>query len=135
MYKEILGACCCIVISTAAFATICPSVKSIKAGKAGHWKAFDSDDDKPLSNLRTAKFRRDISRFSIAEWKKDKSRNAIHCYYSNDDGSTLEAYFAKDHYVPNIKSRYWYKVTGLMQCAAGADKCDFSPDRKKLAKV
>lgn len=138
MYKEILATCCCIVFSTAAFANICPAVKDIKAGKTTGWKAYDSDDDKPLSSLRTAKFRNSISRFSIAEWSDSKHTGTIHCYYSNNDGSTLEAYFASDHYQPNTKSRYWYEVTGLLQCAAGADKCDFTPaaitgGKKRLA--
>lgn len=133
MYKEIILASCCIAFSAAAQADICPSVKEIKSGHTKHWKAYDSDNDKPLSNIRTARFRRDISKFSIAEWSNVKHNNAIHCYYSNDDGSTLEAYFAKDHYLPNKQSRYWYRVTGMMQCAAGADRCDFAPDKKRLA--
>ena len=135
MYKEMLATCCCIIFSTAAFADICPTVKSIKSGKTHNWKAYDSDDDKPLSALRTAKFRNNISQFSIAEWSNSGKKGTIHCYYSNNDGSTLEAYFARDHYQPNTKSRYWYQVTGLLQCAAGADKCDFVPapmtDKKK----
>jgi hypothetical protein len=135
MYKEILTICCCAVLSTAAFSDICPSVKAVKTGKATGWRAYDSDDDKPLSNIRTAKFRKAISRFSIAEWSESKHKNSIHCYYSNNDGSTLEAYFARDHYLPNIKSRYWYKVTGLLQCAAGADKCDFTPETKEQKRL
>lgn len=136
MYKQILTASFCLMLSSAALADICPSVKSVKNGTATGWTAYDSDDDKPLSKLRTAKFRQNISRFSIAEWADNKHKGTIHCYYSNNDGSTLEAYFAHDHLKPNTKSRYWYQVTGMLQCAAGADKCDFTPDApngKKLA--
>jgi hypothetical protein len=37
----------------------------------------------------------------------------------------MEAYFSRDSKLLVTPSKYWYKVTGMLHCAAGADKCQF----------
>ena len=124
MHKTIV-AISCLIFSTNTFADICPSIQQLKNGKASYWKAHDSDDGKPLSAAREAKLKKAITKFAMAEWSNDKKKNIIHCYYNNAHGSAMEAYFAKESALPVKSSKYWYQVTGMMQCAAGADKCQF----------
>lgn len=122
-----------MMISLNAIADTCPSIKMIKSSNHPHWKAFDSDNGKPLSITRTMRLKNEISEFVLAEWSSENHKNTVHCYYKNAHGSTLEAYFARESTSPATPSRYWYNVTGLMQCAASADKCQFQilPEMKK----
>lgn len=115
----------CLIFSSAVFADNCPTVPELKSGKAPHWKAFDSDSGKALSAARQTRLKDAIVKFSLAEWTNASDKSAMHCYYNNAHGSSMEAYFAKDSVLPVKPSKYWYQVTGMMQCAAGADKCQF----------
>lgn len=114
-----------IFATSITYADHCPSIKDIKANKASDWKAFDSDNHKPLSMLRETNLKHSIIHFALAEWSNANQKSSIHCYYNNANGSDMEAYFAKDSASPIQPSKYWYQVTGLMQCAAGSDKCGF----------
>ena len=113
------------LFTTNVIADVCPTIKDLKSRKAAHWQAFDSDNDKPLSATREARLRKAVAEFAMAEWSTSKSKNAIHCYYNDVHGSAMEAYFAKESTLPAKSSKYWYQVTGMIQCAAGADKCQF----------
>ncbi len=115
----------CYFFSVAAFAASCPSVHDLLSKKENHWQAYDSDSGRRLSSIREAKLKHDIIKFAMAEWSNTNDKSAIHCYYNNAHGSSMEAYFAKDSVLPLKTSKYWYKVTGMMQCAAAADKCQF----------
>ena len=133
---KLITATTCLLLSSSVFADNCPAVNEIKSSKAPHWKAFDSDNGKVLSAARQAKLKNAIVKFALAEWSNSSDKNTMHCYYNNAHGSSMEAYFAKDSVLPLKSSKYWYKVTGMMQCAAGADKCQFQslPDmRHQLA--
>lgn len=114
-----------LTLCSNAMADICPSVQSLKNNKVSHWQAFDSDNGKPLTPIREARLKHQITQFALAEWSSKQDKNRIHCYYKNQNGSDLEAYFARNSTVQVKPSRYWYEVTGMMQCAAGADKCQF----------
>jgi len=115
----------CLILSSTALADSCPTVNDLQSGKALHWKAFDSDSGKPLATNRETRLKQEIRYFALAEWAHTKSKGSMHCYYKNESGSHLEAYFAKDSVTPMQPSKYWYQVTGMMHCAAGADKCAF----------
>lgn len=126
----------CYFFSVTAFAASCPSVHDLTSKKYFHWQAYDSDSGRRLTPMREAKLKHDINQFALAEWTSTKDKSVIHCYYKNAHGSSMEAYFAKESVLPLKSSKYWYKVTGMMQCAAGADKCQFQslPDmRHQLA--
>jgi hypothetical protein len=114
-----------LISSLSAYADHCPSVDTLKNNKAASWKAYDSDNNKLLSPQREAKLRKQIAQFAMVEWSNAKDKSSIHCYYKNEQGSNMEAYFARDSASPIKSSKYWYPVTGMMQCAAGADKCAF----------
>jgi hypothetical protein len=116
-------------------AETCPSAQSIKNHSARNWRAFDSDTGKPLEQARENLFRNEITQFALAEWSGRNNSN-IHCYYKNEDGSHLEAYFARTGTSIARPSKYWYEVTGMMRCAAGTEKCKFSTlpgDQHQLA--
>lgn len=120
-------------------AETCPSVDAIK--KNTHlqgWKAFDSEDGTPLSAKREAQFKKNIEQFVLAEWvNRDSRLGTIHCYYRDNTGSDLEAYLAKNNFMPQDSKKYWYQVTGSLQCAAGMDECHFKKNilpQTKLAK-
>jgi hypothetical protein len=115
------------LLSQHCLAETCPSVKDIKSSLASGWKAFDSDDGTPLSFARETQFKNTIEQFALAEWKDMKNKSgSIHCYYRDRTGSNLEAYFAKENFVPKkIANSFWYEVSGFMHCAAGMDKCEF----------
>lgn len=131
--KKILVFTTGIMLSLNSIADTCPSVKMIKSSHHPHWQAFDSDNGKPLSAARTTRLKNEITQFALAEWTNERHKNIVHCYYKNMHGSMLEAYFARESTSPVAPSKYWYNVTGLMQCAAGADKCQFQilPEMKK----
>ena len=114
-----------LLITTSAIADNCPNIIDLKSNKTLHWKAYDSDNGKPLSSERETRIKNAIKHFAMAEWTNTHDKSVIHCYYNNEHGSAMETYFAKDSVLPIRPSKYWYKVTGMMQCAAGADKCQF----------
>ena len=115
----------CYFLSVTTFAATCPSVHELTVKKESHWLAYDSDSGQRLTPTREAKLKHDINKFALAEWANTNDKSVIHCYYNNAHGSSMEAYFAKESVLPLKSSKYWYKVTGMMQCAAGADKCQF----------
>jgi hypothetical protein len=115
----------CLAISTHVYADTCPSVADLKTNKAKLWRAFDSDNGKPLPPAREARLKKEIVNFALAEWSHANNKSMMHCYYKNSDGSHIEEYFAKESISPKNNSKYWYPVTGMMQCAAGADQCQF----------
>lgn len=114
-----------LLLSLNIHAENCPSVNAIKTNKAVGWQPFDSDDGKPLTPAREAKLRHDVTQFALAEFSKVNNKNMMHCYYKDLNNAYLEAYFAKESVTLMKPSRYWYAVTGMMQCAAGAEKCQF----------
>lgn len=126
MFKHVIVATPLMLICGLSFAITCPTITDIKKNALDGWIAYDSDEHKPLSKTREAAFIRHAYEFALAEWvSEDKNRNAIHCYYRDTDGSTMEAYFSKDNFTPKNANRYWYQVSGFMQCAAGANHCEF----------
>ena len=73
-------------------------------------------------------FTNHIDQFSLAEWMQSgPQKGAIHCYYSDKNGSVIEAYLAKDNFAPQNTNHAWYQVSGSMHCAAGMDACLFDP--------
>lgn len=123
--QKIIAAILFSSLTTTVFADACPSIKDLQSRQYTRWKAFDSDDGKPLSATREAKLRHAAAHFAMAEWTGSHDKSVIHCYYNDKHGSAMEAYFAKESALPLKTSKYWYQVTGMMQCAAGADKCQF----------
>lgn len=126
MNKQLITGFIFVFCTTLCHAEICPSVADIKKEILHDWKIYDSNDDKLLSVERVSSFKAQIKQFALAEWPDQDNKNeTIHCYYLNKDGSTMDAYLAKNNLRPEISQKYWYKVTGSMQCAAGMDKCIF----------
>ena len=121
-----LVAICLALFGLNAAAQTCPTVNEIKSQSLTDWKAYDSDDGAPLSSKRVAEIKKYIDQFAMAEFTGDsKKTGAIHCYYRDSNGSSLEAYFSKNNFVPENNKNYWYAVSGSMNCAAGFDKCQF----------
>jgi hypothetical protein len=123
-----LFAFACMGLCQVSFAETCPSISDIKGNSLNAWKAYDSDDGKPLSAAREAQFKKIVEQFTLAEWVRDKKKNSasIHCYYSDKTGSSLEAYLAKNNFHPKLsQNNFWYQVSGSMHCAAGKEKCEF----------
>ncbi len=114
-----------LLLSHIAFAENCPSVDAIKSNKATGWQAYDSDDNKALTPARESRLRHSITQFALAELSKSHNKSMMHCYYKDQNNASLEAYFAKETTALMKPSKYWYAVTGRMECAAGADKCQF----------
>lgn len=127
MIKKLILACSLAVLWQISFAETCPTVSEIKNNHMRGWQIYDSDDGKPLSSARELDFKKSIEQFALAEWSTIEGKNSsIHCYYRDNAGSSLEAYIAKDHYIPKIAANnFWYKVSGFMHCAAGMEKCQF----------
>jgi len=127
MFRKSIIALCCALICQASLAERCPSVADIKNNSLRDWKTYDSDDGQPLSAAREAQFKKIVEQFALAEWSKSKKQpGSIHCYYRDRTGSSLEAYLAKDNFVPKVHAKsFWYQVSGFMHCAAGMDKCEF----------
>lgn len=115
----------CSLFATGANAEHCPSVHDLQTNHTARWKAYDSDSGQPLSVTRAAKLKLAVAHFAMAEWSNAQNKSVIHCYYNDEHGSAMEAFFAKDSTSPLKSSKYWYPVTGMMQCAAGAEKCQF----------
>ena len=131
MQKIILCLITALLLTQTLYAETCPSLKNLKSNLATTWKAYDSDDNKPLAPERSVQFINNIDQFSLAEWVQEGPRKgAIHCYYSDKNGSMLEAYLAKESYVPQNTKHFWYEVSGSMHCAAGTDACLFDPNTK-----
>lgn len=127
MNKKIAWLLTSLFVWQIAYADTCPSMKTIKSSPLLTWKAFDSDDQKPLTAAQTTTFINSIDQFSLAEWvKQGPQTGTIHCYYSDRNGSVLEAYLAKASYMPVNTKHFWYEVSGSMHCAAGMDNCLFN---------
>jgi len=107
-----------------AYSQACPDVSEIKLNHLIGWKLLDSDDDKLLSDKRQTTFRKDVDAFAMAEWSTDQT-GKIRCFYRDKNGSSLEAYLTKDHFVLTQANQYWYDVSGAKECAAGSNKCGF----------
>lgn len=112
------------LLAQASFAATCPTVNTLKSNQATGWLAYDSDDGHLLTEKRDQQIRHTISEFALAEWSQ--KRQSIHCYYRDKNGSDLDVYFAKSHFTPANANHYWYSVSGYLQCAAGADRCEFN---------
>lgn len=121
------------------FGETCPNVADIKHQLPKGWALYDSDEGKPLSAERIAHFMSTVEQFALAEWMSDKNKGGvIHCYYRDQNGSDLEAYLAKENYIPFDPKNFWYQVSGYRHCAAGQDKCLFQSNSlhtKQLAKT
>lgn len=108
------------------FADSCPTISEIKRNLLKDWKAFDSEDGKPLSYQRIVHFKKNVEQFILAEAADEDSNNGtIHCYYRDKNGSMLDTYLARNNYSPENPTKFWYHVTGATQCAAGMEKCTF----------
>ncbi len=110
-----------------ALADTCPPIRSVQQGTAQGWLAYDADNGKLLSKKRDLALRKTIEKFALAEWSE--KQNVIHCYYRDKNGSDLDAYFSKSHFLPAKANPYWYSVSGFMQCAAGEKACNFTTER------
>lgn len=108
------------------FAETCPSINSIKKNTLTGWRMYDSDSGELLTAARVDDFKKNVEQFVLAEWSNEHNKtNAIHCYYRDNDGSDLQAYLSKDNFKPSNAKKYWYEVTGSLQCAAGSANCAF----------
>lgn len=126
MFKKSILAITALLITSHAFAENCPTIGMIKHDMMNKWQAFDSDDNKALSQKRLAQFKRNVEQFTLAEWQsKDTLHSAMHCYYRDKNGSQLDAYLAKDDLIPANNKQLWYQVSGATHCAAGMEKCMF----------
>jgi hypothetical protein len=137
--KIVIAAFCMLLLSQTSLAERCPSVSDIKQNSLNGWKAYDSDDGKPLSAARETQFKKMVEEFALAEWANNKKQlGSIHCYYRDNSGSNLEAYLAKDNFNPKADPHsFWYKVSGFMHCAAGMERCEFEHyilPKRQLAK-
>ena len=102
MQPKWLFALCLTLLTQIALAETCPTVSAIKHGALNGWQVYDSDDNKPLTAKRLADFKKSIRQFVLAEWKENTAQRGImRCYYVDGDGSELEAYVAKNHFLPN----------------------------------
>lgn len=134
MIRRFIFIVCAMLCCQFAFAEMCPSVQSIQHHALQGWKVYDSEDGTLLPPVRLSHFQQQAKLFALAEWKQ--SGRAMHCYYKDQTGSDLEAYLAKENFVPINPNHYWYAVSGALQCAAGMDKCEFKnlPAPQRLAK-
>lgn len=139
MYKIFSLIFSMVLVSTTVFAETCPSVNDIKQKHLNGWVAYDSEDGTPISAERINILTKYIHQFALAEHaQNDPKGPAMHCYYRDEHGSDLEAYFSKSNLSPD-NSKNWYQVTGYKHCAAGTDKCTFisklpTTSTNKLAK-
>jgi hypothetical protein len=127
MLKHALFCLLLVVYCSLSFAETCPSVAAIQQKDFKGWLAYDSDTDLPLAENRFKEFKKNMKDFVLAEWTQQSSHhNAIHCFYQGQSGSVLDAYLAKDNFLPKRKApHYWYSVTGSLHCAAGMSRCEF----------
>jgi hypothetical protein len=109
MNKKMTAILILSLCSSMGYADICPSVAEIKQHSMHGWKIYDSEENTLLSAQRLEKFKAHIKTFALAEWgyQNNKTR-AIHCYYLDKDGSTMEAFVAKDNFSPDRSPIYWY---------------------------
>jgi hypothetical protein len=134
MYKKFIWLFVFLGVCQFAYADTCPTLKTIKSTPLTTWKAYDSDDHIQLTAEQTKTFINSIDQFSLAEWVQEGSeKGSIHCYYSDKNGSVLEAYLAKTSYVPENSKNRWYEVSGSMHCAAAQEECLFNLDKKFVA--
>jgi hypothetical protein len=124
---------CLLLINYNCWGETCPSVAELKNLPAKEWQAFDSIDHQPIKAERLKRFQQAAAYFAVADWLKypsyDSQRRSypiIRCYYQDKNGSTLETYLRKENTMPQDNAHYWYKVSGLKQCAASLHDCQFS---------
>jgi hypothetical protein len=127
MFKKLVIAGIMLTLSPICLADTCPSVADIKKDAIAGWRAYDSDDGVPLSADREKQYKKAIQEFVLAEWASEPNHtNTIHCYYRDQNGSSLEAYLSKENVTLTKRTKsYWYQVSGSMHCAAGMDQCKF----------
>jgi len=119
------------------FADTCPSISDIQKQLFHGFKAYDTDDGKPLPPKRLAYFARHAEQFILAEWQDTQGHfGEIHCFYRDGEGSQMETYLMKTSFKPE-NSKNWYQVSGSMHCAAGMNACLFKKHlpRKRLARI
>lgn len=112
-------------------AETCPTVQTIKNAKLTDWQFYDSEDDKKLDAKQVTAYKKLIHKFVLAEYKNHPK--AIHCYYSDREGSGLEVYVGKYKNFQPEHSKHWYQVTGASQCIASMEKCRFEAATKHFA--
>lgn len=134
MYLKLIFTVCLALFGQQVFAETCPSVRDVKNNTLPRdWIAYDSDDGSRLSLQREQEFKRNAEEFVLAEWTSHKNKGgSIHCYYRNKSGSNLEAYIAKNNFIPEDPKQFWYNVSDARHCVAGTEKCKFM-SRKPLA--
>lgn len=116
-----------VLICGMSFAETCPSIKALKKTALAGWTFYNSTDDKPLSTEREAFIKKQAKQLAVVEWtSQDGKTGSVHCYYMDKDGSHFDAYLAKENLTLSSARRYWYPVTGSMNCAAGISRCQFS---------
>ena len=121
-----MAAALLLLVAQTSFAETCPDVKTVKSSALSDWTVHDSDDDSLLKPGRAAAFKKHIEQFTLAEWvTSGKHKGSIRCYYSDNNGSGLEAYLTKQSFKPTNPHHYWYQVSGSMHCAAGMNECLF----------
>ena len=113
-----------------AYADHCPTISSLKEYQATNWEIYSVYTGKLLSTHQAARFRQEVEQFALAEWSNKAANGIIHCYYQDKSGSTLDAYLAATHFIPDNTKHYWYHASGVLQCAASIDKCIFIPRAK-----
>lgn len=126
MTRTLLATLLLTAWSASAFAEKCPTVDDIKHNRLRGWQLHDTDDGPVNSAKRIADYRAQIKQFALAEWENvNNKENLMHCYYLDADGSNLNAFLAKKDFHPLDETKFWYTVTGSLQCTAGMDKCQF----------
>lgn len=138
MNMKIILAASLFILCQFAYAQTCPTAEDVKSKPLADWKAYDSDDNQPLSKDRETRFKQGVEQFALAEWQqKDGKGGAIHCYYRDKSGSDLEAYLSNNNVIPLKEHSFWYNVTGFKHCAAGMEQCQFKSanDSTQLAKT
>lgn len=135
MYQKLIVTLCLSFFCQLSIAETCPSVNDIKKSNLSRdWIAYDSDDGSRLSLQREQQFKRNAEEFVLAEWTNQKNKSgSIHCYYRNKSGSNLEAYIAKNNFIPENSKHFWYDVSDARHCVAGTEKCNFT-SKKPLAR-
>lgn len=127
MYQKLICALCFALVCQFVFAETCPSVRDVRNNTLSRdWVAYDSEDGSKLPLKREQEFKRNAEEFVLAEWKDLKNKGgSIHCYYRNKSGSNLEAYIAKNNFIPENSKQVWYDVSDARHCVAGMERCQF----------
>jgi len=116
----------CVMFHQVALAETCPSIDMLKDQHFNAWKFYDTDDGKLLSAKRIAQFKKEAEEFVLAESvTNSQHKKIIRCYYHDKNGSTLNAYIAKENFIVGSNHSYWYEVSHATQCAADINMCEF----------